>query len=251
MRAFCSSEEEKEVAKKIVFASGKGGVGKTTMAVGIGKALSKAGKSVLIVDFDNLRGVDLLVGAAESVVYDWGDVLLDRCLPENAVYEADGLSIISCPRKYDSFTSKQVGAFIKSFDKKFDFILCDAPAGVGRGLHLAFAGADKGIIVATPDYVCVRGSFTAADEMIDGGITDVRLIINRAVKKDIKKKKMLNIDDVIDRAAVQLIGVVPEDPSLRFGAMGISIYKKKQVSYPALTNIAKRIEGESVPLAFG
>lgn len=239
------------MAKKIVFASGKGGVGKTTLTVGIGKALSEMGYNVLLIDFDNLRSIDLLVGAAEAVVYDWGDVLLKRCSVEDAIYKADGLSVMSCPRKYGETTAKQIAALVKGLDKKFDYILCDAPAGIGRGMHLAAAAAEKGILVSTPDYVCVRGAFTASDEMIDAGISDIRLIINRAVKKDIKRKKMLNIDSVIDSTAVQLIGVVPEDPFLRFGAMGVSVYKKGQVSYDAFRNIAKRISGVSAALSFG
>ena len=66
------------MARKIVFASGKGGVGKTTLTVAVGKALAERGQKVLLVDFDDLRGIDLLVGASEAVVYDWGDVLLGR-----------------------------------------------------------------------------------------------------------------------------------------------------------------------------
>ncbi len=239
------------MAKKIVFASGKGGVGKTTLTVGIGKALCEMGNKVLLVDFDNLRSIDLLVGAAQSVVYDWGDVLLGRCTIQEAIYTDKGLSIMSCPRKYGEATPKKVGELIRTLDKKFDYILCDAPAGIGRGMHLALAAADKGILVATPDYVCVRGAFTASDEMLENGIKDIRLIVNRAVEKDIKKSKMLNIDSVIDSTAVQLIGVVPEDPFLRFGAMGVSVYKKGQVSYSAFKNIAKRISGLNAALSFG
>ena len=61
---------------------------------------------------------------------------------------------------------------------------------------------------------------------------------------------MLNIDAVIDSTAVQLLGIVPEDPYLRFGAMGVSVYKKGQASYNAIKNIAKRLCGENVPLSF-
>ena len=238
------------MARKIVFASGKGGVGKTTLTVAVGKALAERGQKVLLVDFDDLRGIDLLVGASEAVVYDWGDVLLDRCSVEEAIYKADGLSVMSCPRKYGEATPKKVRKLIGSLDKRFDYILFDAPAGIGRGMQLAAAAADKGILVATPDYVCVRGGFTAADELTECGVGEVRLIINRAVKKAIRQKKMLNIDAVIDSTAVQLLGIVPEDPYLRFGAMGVSVYKKGQASYNAIKNIAKRLCGENVPLSF-
>ena len=238
------------MARKIVFASGKGGVGKTTLTVAVGKALAERGQKVLLVDFDDLRGIDLLVGASEAVVYDWGDVLLGRCSVEEAIYKADGLSVMSCPRKYGEATPKKVRKLIGSLDKRFDYILFDAPAGIGRGMQLAAAAADKGILVATPDYVCVRGGFTAADELTECGVGEVRMIINRAVKKAIRQKKMLNIDAVIDSTAVQLLGIVPEDPYLRFGAMGVSVYKKGQASYNAIKNIAKRLCGENVPLSF-
>ncbi len=237
------------MAKKIVFASGKGGVGKTTLTVGIGKALAQSGKRVLLVDFDNLRSIDLLVGAAESIVYDWGDVLLSRCSLDEAIYTAGDLSIISCPKSYGDATSKSVGEFIASLDERFDYILCDAPAGIGRGMHLAACAADKGILVSTPDHVCVRAAYAASEEMLKCGVGDMRLIVNRAVKKDIRKNRLLNIDSVIDSTAVQLIGVVPEDPVLRFGAMGGAIFKRGQASYSAFKNIAKRINGENVLLS--
>lgn len=239
------------MAKKFVFASGKGGVGKTSMAVGIGKALASLGNSVLIVDFDNLRSLDLIVGVAEYVVYDWGDVLFSRCSLNDAIYNAGDISIISCPKKYGATTEQEIGELIRSLDSSFDYIICDAPAGVGRGMVLACACADKGIIVSTPDYVCVRSGFAAADTMRELGVEDIRLIVNRAVKKDIKRKKLLNIDSVIDSTQVQLVGVVPEDPKIRLGAMGVSIYQKSQTSFSAITSIARRFTGENVPLSFG
>ena len=238
------------MARKIVFASGKGGVGKTTLTVAVGKALAEYGQRVLLVDFDNLRGIDLLVGAAEAVVYDWGDVLLGRCNAEDAIYKAGGLSIMSCPHKYGETTPKEIAALVREIEKDFDYVLCDSPAGIGKGMHLAAAAADKGVLVATPDYVCVRSAFTAAEELFESGVQEVRMIINRAIKKDILRKKMLNVDAVIDSTAVRLLGIVPEDPHLRFGAMGASVYKKGQTSFRAINNIAIRLTGESVPLSF-
>ncbi|MGN1443942.1 MAG: AAA family ATPase, partial [Acutalibacteraceae bacterium] len=75
------------MAKKIVIASGKGGVGKTSVAVGLAQALAARDKSVLIIDCDTLRSVDLLVNAGETMLYDWGDVILERCSLDDAVYK--------------------------------------------------------------------------------------------------------------------------------------------------------------------
>lgn len=236
------------MAEKIVVASGKGGVGKTSLTVGIGKALHKMGKRVLIIDCDILRSVDLLTGITENLLYDWGDVILERCEAEAAIYPSADVAVMTCPTDYDGITENDMKELLRSLEDDFDYILLDAPAGIGRGFRLAFAGADRGLVVSTADMVCVRSACRAADVMYSAGMTDVRLIINRIMKKDIKKGRLLNIDTVIDSTQVQLIGVVPEDAKIRLGAMGKSIYKKGQISYLPLTNIAARICGEYIAL---
>ena len=238
------------MAKKIVVASGKGGVGKTTLTVGIAKALTALGNRVLIIDCDRLRSVDLLVGVTENLVYDFGDVIFVNCEPENAVYENKGIGVISCPVSYEGIDSEKMKALSEHYDCDYNFILFDAPAGIGRGLELASAAADNGIVVSTPDLVCVRSACTAAKEMEKMGVGESRLIINRVYKKDITKGRLLNVDKVIDSTMVQLIGVVPEDEKVRLGSMGGEIYKKRYDSYAAFTNIAKRICGQYIALSF-
>lgn len=236
------------MAVKIVVASGKGGVGKTTLTVALGKALTALGNRVLIIDCDRLRSVDLLVGITKELVYDFGDVILGRCEAEQAVYEKKGLCVISCPSDYENISSEGMKKLVEHYDCDYNYILFDAPAGIGEGLKLACAAAEKGIVVSTPDLVCVRSACTAAREMEKMGVSESRLIINRAHKKDIVKGRLLNVDKVIDSTQVQLIGVVPEDEKLKLGAMGGDIYKKRQLSHTAFSNIAKRICGQYVAL---
>lgn len=238
------------MARKIVIASGKGGVGKTTVTVALAKALTAMDNKVLVIDCDRLRSVDLLVGITESLVYDFGDVIFGRCEPQQAVYESDSLSIISCPLSYNNINRDDMKRLVAFYDSDYDFILFDAPAGIDLGLGLACAAADSGIVVSTPDLVCVRSACTVAREMEKMGVGQSRLIINRADKKDIVKGRLLNVDKVIDSTQVQLIGVVPEDEKLRLGSMGKTVYKKRQTSYTAFSNIAKRICGQQTALKF-
>lgn len=237
------------MAKKIVIASGKGGVGKTTLTVGLARALTALGNRVLIIDCDRLRSVDLLVGVTEKLVYDFGDVIAGNCEPEQAVYEKKGLGVISCPMSYEGIDGDKMRELTEHYDCDYNFILFDAPAGIDKGLELACAAADNGIVVSTPDLVCVRSACTAANEMEKMGIKESRLIINRVEKKDVTKGRLLNVDKVIDSTRVQLIGVVPEDDKLRMGSMGGEIYRKRQASYTAFTNIAKRICGQYIALS--
>lgn len=235
------------MAEKIVIASGKGGVGKTSLTVGFGKALSAMGYKVLLVDCDCLRSIDLLVGVTEQLVYDWGDVL-GGADSEDALYRTKDVAVLTCPDSYGDYTGEDMKKLLALYDEEFDYILIDAPAGADTGLTLSAAAADRAIVVSTPDLVCVRSACIAAGKIYKMDIDDVRLIINRLNRKDILRGRLLNIDAVIDSTQVQLIGIVPEDPKIRLGSMGMNIYRKSQISYDALTNIARRIRGEYVPL---
>lgn len=237
------------MAEKILVASGKGGVGKTSVTVGIGKALHKTGKRVLIIDCDLLRSVDLLTGVTEKLLYDWGDVILGRCEPSQAVYISADVDVMTCPFRYEDFDGEKMKKLIAFFDEQYDYIFLDAPAGIGKGFELALAAADRALVVSTADLVCVRSACRAADVIFASGMEDVRLIINRVMKKDIKKGRLLNVDSVIDSTQVQLIGVIPEDGAIRLGAMGKGIYHTGQASYVPFTNIAARIRGEYIALA--
>lgn len=238
------------MTKKIAIASGKGGVGKSSLTVGIGKALAARGKRVLLVDCDCLKSIDLLTGVTEFLLYNWGDVIKQRCDSESALYSAGDVSVVTCPDSYEDITPEQMKELIKKYEGSFDYILLDSPAGIDKGLALACSVADRGLVVSTPDLVCVRSACIAAREMAKHAVEDTRLIINRVKKRDITKGRLLNVDSVIDSTEIQLIGVVPEDAKIRLGSMGQGIYKKGQVSFKAFQNIAARLEGESVPLKF-
>lgn len=237
------------MAKKIVVASGKGGVGKSTFTVALARALTALGNRVLIIDCDRLRSIDLFLGVTAELVYDFGDVIKKNCEPEAAVYESNGVGVVSCPLSYEGIDEAKMRKLVEEYDYDYNFILFDAPAGIDTGLIIASAAADSGIVVSTPDLVCVRSACAAAREMEKLGVQQCRLVINRAHKKDITKGRLLNVDKVIDSTQVQLIGVVPEDAKLRLGSMGGAIYKRGQESYTAFSNIARRICGQYIALS--
>lgn len=236
------------MAKKIVVASGKGGVGKSSVTVGLAKALAKNGSKVLIIDCDVLCSIDMLLGAGETIVYNWGDVILNRCSAFEAVYKVDDISMMTCPKNYSGVSLTSMKKLVSSLDGSFDYIFLDSPAGLDLGFIAASSVSDRGIVISTPDPICVRSACKAGEEMRKYGISDVRLIINRVVKSELRRKKILDIDSVIDKTEVQLIGIVPEDSKILHCGMGGSIYKKGQASFKAFNNIASRIEGKNINL---
>lgn len=235
------------MAEKIVVVSGKGGVGKSSCTVAIGKELANRGYRVLLVDTDtSLRSLDVLLGVSDRVVFDWGDVICERCSFSKAIIKCKNVSLISCPLQNDErFTPEAMKKTVMLYDKMFDYIIIDSPAGVDIGLDIACAAADRALIISTSDKICVRSASRAAQRLYDTGIEDIRLIINRFVRKSVRRNKLLNIDSVIDSTSVQLIGVVPEDENITFG---IVMKSRSQPSYQPFVRITNRILGKEEPL---
>lgn len=238
------------MAKKIVIASGKGGVGKSTVTAGLSRALENEGKKVLAIDFDiGLRSLDLIFGVREQVVKNWGDVLLGNCEKEHAIIHVGNIDFISAPLNFnEEFTQEKVREMIGKYDEDYDIIFFDAPAGISAGFSLACAAADSALVVSTPDDVCVRSVEITAQKISSFGINDIRLVINRFIRKLSAKRKFLNVDEVIDLTSVQLIGVIPYDAKIGFSSMQTSSFNFKASSQKSFGRIAKRILGENVPL---
>ena len=152
------------MAKVLVVTSGKGGVGKTTTTAALGAALAQSGQNVVVVDFDvGLRNLDLVMGAERRVVFDLINVVqgvakLPQALIRDKRLENLWLLPASQTRDKDALTDEGVGRVIAELRSRFDWILCDSPAGIERGATLAMRYADEAIIVTNPEVSSVRDS---------------------------------------------------------------------------------------------
>lgn len=238
------------MAKKIILASGKGGVGKSSLTAGVAMALCDLGLKTLVIDFDIGMGcLDLILASDDTGIFNWGDVIDKNCDAMTALRSSIGPKLLVAPSSFKpEYTAEALKEIIAVYDKEFDYILYDAPAGVNGGFLLATACADEGIIVSTADDVCVRVGLYAADKLFEKGLKKVRLIVNRFNKKKTVQGHYLNIDEVIDATYLQLLGVVPEDIKLSYcsvtGMQTLTNSKAKN----AFLRIAKRLEGINVNL---
>lgn len=237
-----------------VITSGKGGVGKSTVTVGLGRALAQRGRRVLLIDCDaGLRSLDRMTGTEESLVFDISDVVFGRCAPAEAIYpcvEREGLFLLPAPSSREDMirpgVMKKLVPLLKEY---FDHVLLDSPAGVGVGFRAAACAADRAVIVCNPDPVCVRGTGTASTLLEKLGVEDQRLVIDRFNGDFFDETGAYgDLDGVIDGAGVRLLGVVPEDFSMAAAFLKGRPARGSSYGMMALSRIAGRLEGEDIPI---
>ncbi|MBQ6936640.1 MAG: AAA family ATPase [Clostridia bacterium] len=230
----------------IMVASAKGGVGKSTLCVGVGRIFAEKGHKTLLVDMDvGVRSLDLLLNVAEKTVYNWGDVILNNCEPMKALINiTPNLSLLPAPLFLsEEYTADNIKKLVDCYKDKYEIIILDAPAGVESGFKLSLKASEKCIIVSTPDPVSIRAASSAASLVRNNGISDVRLVLNRFNKK---QHKSLCVDDVVDSVTARFLGIVPESNDIALTAIGEELpYDSK--GNMAYLRIAKRLLGENVP----
>jgi len=240
----------------IVFTSGKGGVGKTTTTANIGTALALLGKKVAMVDTDiGLRNLDVVMGLENRIVYDLVDVAEGFCRLKQALIKDkrfEGLYLLPAAQTRDknAVSPDQMRTICGELKEEFDYVLIDSPAGIEQGFRNAVAGADRAVIVTTPDVSAVRDADRVIGLLEADGMDDPRLVINRIRAEMVRRGDMMDIDDVIDNLAIHLLGVVPEDEAIVVSTNRgePAILNRSSRAGQAFRNIARRITGENVPL---
>jgi septum site-determining protein MinD len=252
------------MAKVLVVTSGKGGVGKTTSTAALGAALAQSGQNVVVVDFDvGLRNLDLVMGAERRVVFDLINVVqgvakLPQALIRDKRLENLWLLPASQTRDKDALTDEGVGRVIGELRSRFDWILCDSPAGIERGATLAMRYADEAIIVTNPEVSSVRDSDRIIG-MLDsktvraerGERVEKHVLISRYDPARAARGEMLTIDDILEILATPLLGIIPESQEvLKASNVGTPVTLNNAESAPARAYIdaARRLMGEEVAM---
>lgn len=245
--------EINSMSEVIAVTSGKGGTGKSTVCAGLGNALANSGFSVVILELDfGFRCLDLFFGISGQVEYDISDYISGRCrLKEcvNKIPSVPGLSIICSPIDFSAeFDYEKIAEAVSQLKNLYDFVLIDTGAGADKNVIRALKSADRIFFVVTPDSICIRDVSHLSDEFYRSGCDNQRLIINRVHKKYIDYRIVDNLDTVIDKSGIQLIGVVPEDNALTLFYGRSTAIAEGAPGYNAFIAIAKRICGENAPL---
>jgi septum site-determining protein MinD len=239
-----------------VITSGKGGVGKTTATANIGTGLALMGKKVVMVDTDiGLRNLDVVMGLENRIVYDIVDVVQGNCRLKQALIKDkrfDNMYLLPAAQTKDktAVSEEQMKNLSDSLKADFDYIIVDCPAGIEQGFKNAIAGAEKAIVVTTPEVSAVRDADRIVGLLEASGLREPKLIINRIRPQMVKKGDMMSIEDIIEILAVDLLGVVPDDESIVVSTNRgePAVMDKSSRAGQAFRNISHRIIGEEIPL---
>jgi len=239
----------------IVVTSGKGGVGKTTTTANLGAALALLDKTVALVDADiGLRNLDVVMGLENRIVYDLVDVIEGNCRLKQALIKDKRYSNLfllpaAQTRDKDAVSPEQMQELCKSLKDEFDYVVIDCPAGIEQGFKNAISGADRALVVTTPDISAVRDADRIIGLLEANELRNPELILNRVRVEMVKKGDMMAIEDVTEILAIEIIGVVPDDESIVISTNRGEPAVTDQGSRAgrAYSDIARRILGEDVP----
>lgn len=246
------------MGEAIVITSGKGGVGKTTTSANLGTALALQGRKVCLVDTDiGLRNLDVILGLENRIIYDLVDVVEGRCKVHQALVKDkrfdELLFLLPAAQTSDktAVTPQQMKELVDGLKQEFDFVLIDCPAGIEQGYKNAVAGADKAIVVTTPEISAVRD----ADRIIglleqEPNVEAPKLIINRIRPDMMDRGETLDVNEITTHLSIELLGIIPDDEHVIASSNKGEpiVMDPSSVASKAYRNIVRRVLGESVPL---
>lgn len=236
----------------IALLAGTGGMGKTSLTAGLALSLAKGGKKVLCVDCQaGLGTLDIYLGMEQQDVLSYADICRgDYPLSRASAHPSlPSLHFLSAPVRVapDEPEPRIFRAVMARARDNYDYILLNTSAGLGEMALLAAQTSDRAVVLCGMDPASIRTAGRVADELQLLGKQDVRLVVGR-VQPNLMRSMKLNVDDIMDRVGLPLLGLVPEDEQVLLLSASGKFSTGKKWAFAAFERIAKRIQGQPVPV---
>jgi len=243
------------MSEVIVITSGKGGVGRTTTSANVGTGLAMLGKRVVLIDTDiGLRNLDVVMGLENRIVYNLVDVVEGNCRMKQALIKDKrypNLYLLPAAQTRDktSVNPEQMVKLVDNLRPEFDYILLDCPAGIEQGFKNAIAGADRALVVTTPEVSAIRDADRIIGLLEQEELEEIDLIVNRIRMDMVRRGDMMSLSDVTDILAVNVIGAVPDDENIVISTnQGEPLVGLGSAAGQAYLEICRRLMGENIPV---
>lgn len=245
--------KDKRPQRIISIASGKGGVGKTNIAVNLAIALNELGQNVLLIDADlGLGNVNVILGNMPEYnlyhvikgVKKMHEIVVDTEYGIRYIAGASGFSSLA------NLSGRGLNKLINSMDSlnDADIIIIDTGAGISDQVAYFWLSSDESIIVTTPEPTSVLDAFSVVKVIAsEDAKADIKIVVNRVTKPSQAKvvsdniisasKNYLNMD-------VQYLGYVFEDKTIPYSVsqqFPFYQYDNKCQASMSIYNIAKKI----------
>ena len=243
------------MSEVIVITSGKGGVGKTTACANIGSGLALLGSKVVLIDTDiGLRNLDVVMGLENRIIYNLVDVIEGNCRIKQALIKdrrSEGLYLMPSAQTRDksAVTPEQMKKLTDTLKDGFDFILLDCPAGIEQGFRNAIAGADRAVVVTTPEVSAIRDADRVIGLLDGAGITRKDLLVNRIRPELVRRGDMMTLEDIHEILAIPMIGAITDTEEIVIaGNSGEPVAGQDCPTGQAFMDVCRRLMGETIPV---
>ena len=232
--------------RSIVFASGKGGTGKTTTVANLGVALAQFGKEVILLDADlTMANLSLVLGM-EDIPITLHDVLAREADLKDAIYEGPaGVKVIPgglSLEKVKKAKPERLRELMREISQMADFVLIDAPAGLEMTSVTALLIGKELIIVTNPEISAITDSLKTKLIAEKLGTLPLGVVLNRVTNE----KTELSKDEIEAILEVPVLAIIPEDPEVkRASAYGVPLVIKNPTSPAAIAikQLAAKLAG--------
>ena len=158
------------------------------------------------------------------MVFDFVNVIHNEARIQQALIKdknLDNLYVLAASqtRDKDALTQEGVERVLNELKQDFDFIICDSPAGIEKGAHLAMYFADEALVVTNPEVSSVRdsdrvlGLLASKTKKVESGQGRLKehLVLTRYNPKRVENGEMMYVQDIL---SIELLGVIPESPAV-------------------------------------
>ena len=238
------------MSKVYTITSGKGGVGKTTIAANLGVSLGRMRKKTVVVDADlAMGGIATILGLDETPVT-LHEVLAGKGSIEKAIYQAQGVNVLPSGPTITGFLNadpKKLKGVVDKLTKTYDYVIIDSPPGLNKYSLIPLKNADEVLLVVTPDLPAVQATakLRSVIEAVNANVKGV--IVNRSRKPSFLAgltgaKKFMRDEDIERRLKAKILEIIPEDPAVTESMnikKSVVVHKPKSPASKAISALAK------------